>query len=260
MFDALYIGASGMRGEQLQIDTIAHNLANVNTIGFRRGVASFSEVSAALAAESLRESTGLDDRAPILRGAGISSSVALSSAAGELRSTGEPLDLAIDGLGFIEVIRSDGTPAYTRGGKLRINDDGQLALIDGSPLAARIEIPSDARRIDILADGRVTVATSEDGENVEVGRIELAVFPNAAALSPAGANTYVASTAAGEPQIAAPGEMGMGTLRQGFVESSNVQMTDELVAMMLAQRAFELNSRVVQAADQMLSITNSLYR
>src|SRR5262245_2819020 len=130
MLDALYVAASGMRGQQLQIDTIAHNLANLNTVGFRRGVASFSEVSAALAASTL-DASGSTNLVVPGRGAGVSSSVSLSSKNGELKPTAEPLDVAIDGIGFIEVIRSDGTPAYTRAGKLRINDDGMLATMDG---------------------------------------------------------------------------------------------------------------------------------
>jgi flagellar basal-body rod protein FlgG len=257
MFDALYVAASGMRGQQLQIDTIAHNLANLNTVGFRRGVASFAEVSAALGGDAVE---GQSTVAALLRGAGVASDITLSMRPGELKQTGEALDVAIDGLGFIEVIRTDGTPAYTRAGKLQINEEGLLATLDGSPLAARIEVPTDAQSVEILADGRVTAKVSDDAEPVEIGQIELATFPNPAALSAAGANLYVASPAAGEPRVAAPGELGLGTLRQGFLESANVQLADELVTMMLAQRAFELNARVVQAADQMLSITNSLYR
>jgi flagellar basal-body rod protein FlgG len=259
MFDALYVAASGMRGEQLQIDTIAHNLANLNTIGFRRGVASFAEVSTALANGAVSDADALP-ASMLMRGAGVASSVALSSLPGELKQTGEPLDVAVDGLGFIEVTRPDGTPAYTRAGKLRVGDDGLLATLDGSPLAARIEVPSDVRKINVLPNGQVTMLVGDGGEAIEAGQIDLVAFPNPAALQAVGANLYVAPASAGEPQIAAPGELGLGMLRQGFVESSNVQLADELVTMMLAQRAFELNARVVQAADQMLSITNSLYR
>lgn len=259
MDDALYVAASGMRGQQLQIDTIAHNLANLNTVGFRRAIASFSEVSAALA-DGTDPAGEAQSPAMIARGAGVSSSLALSSVAGELKPTGEALDVAIDGIGFLEVLRTDGTPAYTRAGKLRINEDRLLTTLDGSPLSARIEIPSDTRKVDILPDGRVTVLVGDSDAPVELGQIEVAAFPNPAALIAAGANLYIAPPAAGEAQVAAPGELGMGTLRQGFLESSNVQLADELVTMMLAQRAFELNARVVQAADQMLSITNSLYR
>jgi flagellar basal-body rod protein FlgG len=257
MFDALYVGAAGMKGQQLQIDTIAHNLANLNTIGFRRGITTFSEVSAALATTAVNGVLG--DNPEAFRGAGIATGTSLSSRAGELRQTGETLDVAIDGLGFIEVIRSDGTPAYSRAGRLKINENGELATLDGSPLAAGIQIPSGTRQIVISEDGRV-LTVPENGEQVELGQIELVTFPNATALRPAGANLYVADAAAGEPQTGTPGQSDMGVLRQGYVESSNVQMADELVSMMLAQRAFELNSRVVQAADQLMSITNSLYR
>jgi flagellar basal-body rod protein FlgG len=257
MFDALYVGAAGMRGHQLEIDAIAHNLANVNTNGFRRGITSFSEVSAALSTTATNGIFGSEPGA--FRGAGITTMTALSSIAGDLRQTSEMLDIAIDGLGFVEVIRADGTPAYSRGGRLHINESGELATLDGSALAPGIQIPSDARTIVIREDGHV-LATTESGESTDLGQIQLVTFPNAAALRPAGANLYVADATAGEPQAAAPGESGMGTLRQGYVESSNVQMADELVSMMLAQRAFEMNSRVVQAADQLMSITNSLYR
>lgn len=250
MIDALYAAATGMRGHQLQIDTIAHNLANLNTVGFRRGVMSFSEVTAALSTAT----------APAMHGAGVIGNVALSSMPGELKQTDDPLQLAIDGLGFLEVIRADGTPAYTRAGLLQINEDRMLATADGIPLAAQIEIPPDASEIVIHPDGRVAVRGSDTADGQVIGQIELVRFPNPAALQAAGANLYVAPAAAGEPQIAMPGESGMGTLRQGFVETSNVQLTDELLTLMLAQRAFELNSRVVQAADQMLSITNSLPR
>jgi flagellar basal-body rod protein FlgG len=207
---------------------------------------------------------------PLTRGAGVTGIVALSSTRGELRATGEPLHVAIDGPGFLEVIRADGTPAYTRAGVLQINEDRMLATAEGTPLAAHIEIPPDASAIVIHPDGRVAVPVNETGgggargahpgDEQVIGQLELVGFQNPSALQAAGANLYVAPPAAGEPQIAVPGESGMGTLRQGFVESSNVQLTDELVTLMLSQRAFELNARVVQAADQMLSITNSLPR
>ncbi len=257
MFDALYVGAAGMRGHQLEIDAIAHNLANINTIGFRRGITTFSEVSAALSSTATNGIFGSDPS--VFRGAGVTAATTLSSLNGDLRQTSEPLDVAIDGFGFVEVIRGDGTPAYSRAGHLRINESGELSTIDGATLAAGIQIPRDAQRVVIQEDGHV-MAVMESGESTDLGQIELVTFPNAAALKPAGANLYVADAAAGEPQTAAPGQSGMGTLRQGYVETSNVQMADELVSMMLAQRAFELNSRVVQAADQLMSITNSLYR
>jgi flagellar basal-body rod protein FlgG len=259
MFDALYVGATGMRGQQMQIDTIAQNLANVNTVGYRRAVTSFAEITSALSAEELALLTATNGTAEV-RGAGSMARTSLSSVAGELKATGEPLDLAIDGLGFLETIRPDGTPAYTRAGKLHIDADGMLALPDGSVLAAQVQVPTDAQEVRIASDGRVLVKTSSDTNPIEVGRLELVTFPNSGAMRAAGENLYVAPAEAGEPQTAAPGEAGVGSLRQGYVESSNVQLADELVTLMLAQRAFELNARVVQAADQMMSITNSLYR
>lgn len=259
MFDALYVGATGMRGQQNQIDTIAQNLANVNTIGYRRSVTSFAEISSALSVEELAALTARNATADV-RGAGSVARTTLSSLAGELKATGEPLDLAIDGLGFLEATRADGTPAYTRAGKLHIDSDGMLALPDGSVLAEQIQIPHDAQEIRVAADGRVLVVTPADKNPVEVGRLQLVTFSNPGDLKAVGDNLYVAPAEAGEPQVASPGEMGTGTLRQGYLESSNVQLADELVTLMLAQRAFELNARVVQAADQMMAITNSLYR
>jgi flagellar basal-body rod protein FlgG len=260
MFDALYIGATGMRSEQVQIDTIAHNLANVNTAGFRRGVASFAEVSAGVNIDATSSASLTQAVRSALRGAGVMAQVTLSGASGELRPTNESFDVAIDGMGFIEVVRADGTPAYTRAGHLTVNAEGLLASADGSALASRIEVPTDAREIQIQSDGHVLVRTGTSEEPMEIGQIELVSFANASALSAAGNGLYVAPPSAGEPQIGVPGDLGLGVLRQGYLEASNVQMTDELVSMMLAQRAFELNARVVQAADQMLSITNSLYR
>lgn len=255
MFDALYVGATGMRGQQLQIDTIAHNIANLSTVGFRRGVLSFAEITAAASADDTAAAprTGL-------RGAGVVANVVASSVAGELKQTREPMNVGIDGVGFMEVVRADGTLAYTRAGTLSVNADGLLAAVDGLPLSARIQVPTDTRDVGIAADGRVTVLAGEGEDRIEIGQIELAAFANAGALRAVGDNLYSAPAEAGEPRMAAPGELGLGSLRQGFVESSNIQLTDELVSLLLAQRAFELNSRVIQAADQMLSITNGLYR
>jgi flagellar basal-body rod protein FlgG len=257
MFDALYIGATGMRGEQTQIDTIAHNLANLNTVGYRRAVTSFEEISGALGVAAGTAAASAQGNA---HGAGALAQVTLSSLNGELKVTGEPLDLAIDGAGFFEATRADGTLAYTRAGKMQVTADGLLALADGSVLTSQIEIPSDSQQVRIAGDGRVLVFTPDADEPVEVGRIDLVTFPNQGALQAIGDNLYVAPPAAGEARSANPGEAGLGAIRQGQLESSNVQLTDELVTMMLAQRAFEFNSRVVQAADQMMSITNSLYR
>jgi flagellar basal-body rod protein FlgG len=260
MFDSLFIGVTGMRAQQMQIDTIAHNVANLNTTGFRRNTVSFAEVSSVdspLTPSPL--ATGIA-AALAPRGAGTYAKVALSSSGGELQATGEVFDLAIDGAGFLEVLRPDGTPAYTRAGALRLNDDGALVLADGTPLASRIDLPPDATGVEIAPDGRVLVRVAGLEEPIEAGRIELVSFMNPSGLEAIGGNLLVATGESGEALSGIPGENGLGTLRQGFLESSNVRMIDELVTLMLAQRAFEMNGKVVQAADQMLAITNGLYR
>lgn len=259
MYQALEIGATGMRAQQTQIDTIAHNVANVNTAGFRRAVVSFAEVSAALAGTSSADLLQAARAQLLARNAGAMANVAMSADVGEMKPTGAALDVAIDGVGFLEVMRADGTPAYTRAGALKVNADGLLSVADGSPLAARIAMPPDATAIRIDSQGRV-FATTEGAEETEIGQIELVSFANLDGLLAAGENQYVAAPQAGVPRTGTPGSEGLGTIRQGFLEASNVQLIDELVSLMLAQRAFEMNSKVVQAADQMMAITNGLVR
>lgn len=260
MYDALYIGATGMRAQQAQVDTIANNVANLNTTGFRRGVVSFEDITSALT------SVGTD---PVLqavrstlataRGAGALAINTLSTTAGSLTQTSQPLDIAINGNGFIEVTRADGTPAYTRAGSLQINSDGQLALADGTPLAGRFVFPSDMTSVQINSDGKINAVVTGQSP-VEVGQIQLASFANPAALQAIGSNLYVATADSGEARTGVPAQQGLGTIQQGWLEGSNVQLVEELTSMMVAQRGFELNGRVVQAADQMMSITNSLFR
>jgi flagellar basal-body rod protein FlgG len=265
MFDALYIAATGMHAHQSQVDAIAHNVANLNTVGFRRSVVSFSEAAASVTPvnnAALLQADGAADSAATttLRGAGALARAVLSTGGGELKQTNQPLDVAIDGAGFLEVIRPDGTPGYTRAGELALNAEGFLTLQDGTPLAGRIAVPPDAREIRIDADGTVRAVIDGQQQPMEVGRIELITFNNPSALQSVGGNQFVATELSGAARAGTPGEGGLGAVRQGFLESSNVQLVEEMVAMMLAQRAFELDGRVVQAADQMMAITNGLYR
>lgn len=258
MTDALYVGATGMRAHQTQVDTIANNVANVNTVGFRRESVNFSSVMAALQSGAI-DPLGASLRENLQsRGAGAIASLQLSTQAGELKQTQAPLDVAIDGRGFFEVLLPDGTPAYTRAGALSLNAEGMLSGA-GLPLSARIAVPADASSLRITPDGRV-LANIADRNEVELGNIEIAAFANPGGLQSIGDNLYRPTDASGEMLAGTPGEDGNGTLRQGFLESSNVQLVDELVSLMLAQRGFEMNSKIVQAADQMLGITNSLYR
>jgi len=258
MTDALYVGATGMRAQQTQVDTIANNLANVNTTGFRRETVNFSSVMASLQSGAT-DPLGSAVRANLeSRGAGALASLQLSTNGGELKQTQQPLDVAIEGSGFFEVLMPDGTPAYTRAGAFALNSDGMLATASGLPLSARIALPPDASNLRISRDG-VVMANLPDRSDVELGNIELAAFANPAGLQAIGDNLYRPTEASGQMQLGAPAAAGNGGLRQGYLESSNVQLVDELVALMVAQRSFEMNSKVVQAADQMLGITNALY-
>ncbi len=259
MTDALYVGATGMRAHQTQVDTIANNVANLNTVGFKRETVSFSSVMAALQSGSV-DPLGASLRENLVtRGAGAIASLQLSTNGGEIKATQQPLDVAIEGRGFFEVTMPDGASAFTRAGAFTLSADGMLSTAAGLPLAARISIPTDANNLRIESNGRV-LADFADRSDVELGNIEVANFANPAGLESLGDNLYRATTGSGEMSMGVAGESGNGTLHQGYLESSNVQLVDELVSLMLAQRGFEMNSKIVQAADQMLGLANSLYR
>jgi flagellar basal-body rod protein FlgG len=261
MFDALYIGATGMIAHQTQVDTIANNLANLNTIGYRRGLVTFSDVSAQLAATALTPADRVAPSAfPTAFGAGSVAQTNLSLLPGTLEVTNQPLDVAIDGSGFFEVLRSDGTPGYARAGSLMVNGDGLLAISDGTPLSAQIQVPPDAQNVTIAADGQVTATVGTSATPTLLGRIELVNFANPAALNIVGSNQYTAPVSAGTPQTGTPGTAGFGQLRQGYLEASDVDLNQEMTSLLLAQRGFELNSKIVQSADQLWSLTNGLVR
>jgi flagellar basal-body rod protein FlgG len=262
MFDSLYIGATGMIAHQSQMDTIANNLANLNTIGFRRGLVTFSDVSAQLAATALTAvgQAAATTASTAASGAGSVVQTALSLLPGTPQSTGEPLNVAISGSGFFEVLRPDGTPAYARAGALQVNSDGLLAISDGTPLSAQIQIPPDAGPLTIGSDGRVTALLGTATTPTLLGQIELVNFVNPGALNILGSNQYTAPPAAGAPQTGKPGTGNFGQLQQGYLESSNVDLNQEMTSLLLAQRGFELNSKIVQSADQLWSLTNGLVR
>jgi flagellar basal-body rod protein FlgG len=177
---------------------------------------------------------------------------------GELKKTESPLDVAIRGDGFLEVTMPDGSSAYTRGGSLKVNKDGLLATQAGYPLRPAIAVPDNAQSVVIGADGRVLVRLANQTAPIEAGQLELVRFANAGALAAQGDNLYRASESSGEAIAARAGEEGAGTLAQGFLEGSNVKMVDEMVNLMLAQRAYEASVKVVQAADEMLGLVNNL--
>ena len=255
MNDALYIAATGMQMQQLNVDTIANNLANVNTPGFKKGQVSFQS----LVRQGLGELTEAGAVQESARGAGVGlASMAKLFSAGELRKTDNPLDIAIRGDGFLEVVLPDGTSAFTRGGTLTVNKDGFLATTEGYALKPSIHIGADAKNISVAADGRVTVQSQ--GDPIEVGRIELAHFSDATGLDLVSGNMYRPSERSGDAIFGMPGEDGFGAVAQGYLEGSNVKLIDEMVNLMVAQRAYEMSVKVIQASDDMLAMSNNLRR
>lgn len=262
MFDALSIAATGMQAQQLNVDTIANNLANVNTTGYKKGRVSFSDL---MVRETTRmtEANGTVDNALLgnfLRtgaGVGIASTAKLFDM-GDLKKTDSAFDVAIQGDGFIEVSMPDGSRAYTRGGTLKVNRDGQLATQAGYALKPGINIPDNAQSLTLQSDGRVLVQVPGQSTPVEAGQLELVRFANPQGLVAQGEGLYRAVEASGEPINGKAGEDNMGTLAQGFLEGSNVKLVDEMVNLMVAQRAYEASAKVVQASDDMLGMINAL--
>lgn len=249
MIDALHIAASGLRGEQKQIDVISHNVANLQTPGFKRGRANFVEVATA-AALPAREAVG--------QGTRVTTSTLFSM--GEVRMTRNPLDVAIAGHGFFELEAADGTPVYTRDGQFRLDGEGYLVATNGLRLTRGFAVPHDAQDLRIAANGEVSALLADDAERTVIGAIELALFPAADALESIGHNQFRAPEEAGIATYGVPGEAGLGGLQQGAVEMANVEMIDEMSALVLAQRAYQLNARVLQASDQILETINNLRR
>jgi flagellar basal-body rod protein FlgG len=259
MLDSLYISATGMVAQQFNVDTISNNLANINTTAYKRSRVSFEDL---LYREVGRNAGALlGGEAPARFGAGAAvSDTTKIFADGELRQTQGPLDVAIRGNGFFEVLLPDGSRAFTRNGALRVTNEGLLASGDGHVLAPGLRVPTEATQVTIDPTGLVSAQVPNETAPVEVGQIELARFVNPGGLSPLGTNLYLATEKSGDALLAKPGEEGMGTLQQGFLEASNVRLTDELVGLVLAQRAFEVNARAIQASDEMLSLVNNLRR
>jgi flagellar basal-body rod protein FlgG len=262
MIRALYTAASGMNAQQANIDNVAHNLANVNTVGFKKSHMEFEDLvyQQTRVAGSPASAGG---EAPIGLDMGLGTRPVATSrdfSGGNLRATNAPLDLAIEGDGFFQVTLPNGTTAFTRAGALHRDSQGQIVTADGYSIEPQITIPANATSVSISKDGIVSVSVPGQTGSQQIGTIELATFQNAAGLSPMGGNFFTATTASGDPQTGVPGSDSRGTLVQGFVEDSNVSVVEEMVNMILGQRAYEANSRVIKAADEMLSQVNSLVR
>jgi flagellar basal-body rod protein FlgG len=262
MIRALYTAASGMNAQQANIDTVAHNLANVNTAGFKKSHMEFED----LVYQETRvpgSATSSVGEAPIGLEVGLGTRPVGSARdfrPGNLRSTGGPLDIAIEGDGFFQITTPNGTTAYSRSGTFHRDSQGMLVTTEGYPLEPQISIPANATSVSISKDGVVSAQIAGQTATQQLGTIELATFQNAAGLRPLGGNLFEETTASGDAQTGAPGIDGRGTVQQGFVEDSNVSVVEEMVNMILGQRAYEANSRVVKAADEMLSQVNNMVR
>ncbi|MCK4257466.1 MAG: flagellar basal-body rod protein FlgG [Halanaerobiales bacterium] len=262
MIRSLWTGASGMQAQQLNIDNIANNLANVNTSGFKKSRVNFQD----LMYETIKKAgtpTAQGSIAPngIQIGNGVRpASVERLFSQGSFQQTSNPLDLVIEGNGFFQIQLPDGSMSYTRDGSFKMDGDGRIVTSDGFPLFPEIFIPEDTVAINVSADGAVSVVTSTQDEPQTIGNMELVRFANSAGLSSEGRNLFKATVASGAPIIGNPGIDGFGTIAQGYLEMSNVQVVEEMVNMITAQRAYEINSKTIQSSDEMLRTVSNLKR
>lgn len=254
MMRALNTAASGMAAQQTSVDVIAHNLANVNTTGFRKERAEFED----LIYQTVRSPGGTTGEGQVLpTGIQIGEGVRVVSTTqmhiqGSLLQTGSSFDVAIEGSGFFKVQRPGGEIAYTRAGNFKLDPEGRLVTVDGYEIDPSISLPTDATSVTISPNGTVSVTTPGTTATQDVGQITLANFVNPAGLLAIGRTMFSPSDASGEAIEAAPGTEGVGTLAQGFLEASNVEVVNEMIDLIASQRAYEVNQRVITAADEML--------
>ena len=261
MMRALSIASTGMAAQQLSVEVIANNLANVSTIGFKKSTWDFQD----LIYQTLKApgtTTGLGTLpVGIQIGSGVQPvSVHRSFSQGDFEATKRSLDLAIEGDGFFQVTLPDGSVAYTRTGAFKMDSEGSIVTVEGYPILPDISIPAGTQTLNISPSGEVSAVIAGTPEPTVIGTIELARFTNAAGLNSTGKNLYLPTAASGEAVTGAPGGNGFGTLLQGSLEGSNVNIAEEMVNMIVAQRAYELNSKAIQTSDDMLSIANNLKR
>ncbi len=262
MLRALYTAATGMEAQQLNIDTIAHNLANINTSGFKQRRLQFQDLlyqDIRNAGTSATASTEIPVGLQIGLGTiPIASEMIFTQ--GDFAATKNPYDLVIEGQGFFQIRQANGQLAYTRGGNFHLNREGSLVTSDGDLLDPQITFPQDQVGIMIGSDGTVSVIQAGQSQPQQVGRIEIAQFQNPSGLQSVGKNLLLPTQASGEAITGTPGENGLGTLLSGFVEQSNVSVVEEMVNMIVSQRAYEANSKVIRTADEMFSQANNVVR
>jgi len=262
MLRALYTAASGMEAQQLNIDTIAHNLANINTSGFKQRKTQFQDLL-----YQNERNAGASNTASTEIPVGLQIGLGTKPVAtqmiftqGDYAATKNALDIVIEGQGFFQIVQPNGQIAYTRSGNFHLNQEGSLVTADGDLLDPQIAIPSDNKGITIGSDGTVSVLQDGQPDPQKVGQIEIAIFQNPAGLQSIGKNLLLPTQASGDAITGTPGEEGLGTLLSGFVEQSNVSVVEEMVHMIVSQRAYEANSKVIRAADEMFSQANNIVR
>jgi flagellar basal-body rod protein FlgG len=261
MIRALYTAASGMAAQQLNLDAIANNLANSSTTGFQQRQVNFSDL---LYQNQIMPGAAATQQTTVAAGLQLGlgtrpNATEIIQTQGDFATSGNPLDLAIQGIGFFQILLPNGQIGYTRDGSFHPDAQGQVVTSDGNPLQPAITIPADAVSITVGSDGTVTVTQPGQTAATQVGSIQTALFVNPGGLNAVGDNIYLATTASGQPVIGNPGGAeGLGSLQQGMLEQSNVSVVAQFVAMILAQRSYESNSRVVKAADEMLQQLNQL--
>ncbi len=258
MMGALYSAASGMQAQQLNIDVISNNLANVNTPGFKRQRAEFQDLlyrTATAAGVPVSQGTSTPVGQQVGTGVRPVATTKIFSQ-GDFEQTGNPLDLTIQGDGFFQIQQNDGTIAYTRDGSFKVDRDGTVVNDEGLPLSPQITIPQDAQNITVSPEGVITAQVN--GQQNTIGQISLVRFMNPAGLSSAGGNLLLQTQASGDPQESLPEADGTGSILQGYLEQSNVRVVDEMVNLITAQRAYEANSKAIQTSDTMLSEANQL--
>jgi len=259
MFSSLWVAKTGLDAQQTRMDVISNNLANANTTGYKSARASFQD----LVYQNLRQPGGqTTEQTQLPTGLMLGTGVRVVGneklfTQGNIEQTGNALDMAIQGRGFLQVTMPDGTIAYTRDGSLHQDENGQIVTANGYPLDPPISIPANAQTITIGSDGTVSVVVDGQAGNQQIGTVQLADFINPAGLQPNGDNLYLETASSGTPQIGQPGLNGLGTLEAGALESSNVNVVEQMVDMIQTQRTYEMNSKAVSAADSMLQfLTN----
>lgn len=262
MMQSLYTASTGMLGMQTQIDTTANNIANVNTIGFKKSRAEFAdlmysvmEYAGTATSDTTKSPTGIEV------GLGVRpTAINKIFSEGSLKQTDNQLDLAITGRGFFKLELPDGTEVYSRNGAFKIDDNGTVVNSDGHKLTPEVVVPQDATNISVGTDGIVTVIQPGQTEATQIGQVTLTNFINPAGLHSMGDNLFVETDSSGQPIEGTPGLDGLGNIRQGFVELSNVELVVELTDLITGQRAYDSNSKVITTSDEMLQTTNNLKR